>query len=296
MNGAALKIKGSGLTAGVYRAHLQVQDSKGKVFNKTVEFRVSVPSQMINMIAVPGGAYQIKESDSPSPQLVTKTVTGFKMAETETTQELWTAVMGYNPSIYINNSLGPVDHLNWYDAITFCNRLSIAMGKTPVYAIDGIDFRTITYEQIPTELSTASIIDLWNSVTINSAADGYRLPGKYEWFWASMGADSDNPGAVNETGYLKAYAGASGTNSAGINDYAWPNITTHPVRLLLPNELGFFDMTGNAAEWFWDLIDQYASQNHYLSGFTGMYITYTSATDGRFRTNGMNGIRLACNL
>lgn len=48
---------------------------------------------------------------------------GIKMSATEITQKQYEIVMGENPS--------------WYDAIYFCNKLSVKEGKTPVYAAKG---------------------------------------------------------------------------------------------------------------------------------------------------------------
>jgi formylglycine-generating enzyme required for sulfatase activity len=72
-----------------------------------------------------------------------------------------------------------------------------------------------------------------------------------------MGADAADPGAVNTTGYEKEFAGDDGTNN--IDDYVWYFGTsgstggpTRPVGSLEPNELGFYDMSGNVYEWCWD--------------------------------------------
>lgn len=63
--------------------------------------------------------------------------TGFEMSKTEITQETYTEVMGENPSNNVGNNL-PVEYVSWYDAIVFCNRLSMMHGLTPVYSVNGI--------------------------------------------------------------------------------------------------------------------------------------------------------------
>ncbi len=68
----------------------------------------------------------------------------------------------------------------------------------------------------------------------------FRLPREAEWEYAAKGG--------NES---KGYSEYSGDNDIGA--VAWyaenSNGTTHPVKLLKPNELGLYDMCGNVWEW-----------------------------------------------
>ena len=73
----------------------------------------------------------------------------------------------------------------------------------------------------------------------------YRLPTEAEWEYAARGG--------------KYSAGYEYSGSDRLDSVAWfvvtSDSTTHPVGLLLPNELGLYDMTGNVHEWCADRYD-----------------------------------------
>jgi len=208
------------------------------------------------LLYVPSGTFQ---RDATATNL--SVVTAFRMSQYEITRAQWVAVTGWaDPSdeTYSSGVGDPVQNVSWYDAIAFCNKLSILEGFTPVYTIAGVNPGLFTYAQIP----TSSDAD-WNAVTENLFANGYRLPRHMEYLWAAMGADTAAPGQVNTTGYAKAFAGSDGTNFIG--DYvvfgyssSQAGRTTtqrsNPVGSRLPNELGFHDLCGNVMEWEWDWV------------------------------------------
>lgn len=169
--------------------------------------------------------------------------------------------MGTDPSdaTYSTSDSDPVQWTNWYHAIAFCNKLSIAEGLTPVYTVTGVDFDDLVFDDIPIKDNSA-----WNEAACDWTATGYRLPTEMEWMWAAMGAPEDGQGVgVNTTGYAKTFTGSTGSNN--ISDYVWYRVNsstkTHPVGTKLPNELVLHDMSGNVGEWCWDRYADYPDEN-----------------------------------
>jgi len=228
----------------------------------------------LTMISVPTGSYQ----RDVTPANVS-TLSAFLMSEKEITRTQFLAVMGTDPS-EVSKSSGtgdPVQQTTWYPAIDFCNKLSLAEGLTPVYTVEGVDFTTLSYGDIP----VASDAD-WNAAVATWTNTGYRLPTEMEWIWAAMGATSDRSNGytgtgTNTTGYTKKYAGSTetGTDIVNIASYVWYNAnspdTTQPVGTKLKNELNLFDMNGNVYEWCWDWYALYPAdgQTDYTGPATG---------------------------
>jgi formylglycine-generating enzyme required for sulfatase activity len=219
---------------------------------------VTVTGNILGLVTVPAGSFQ-RDDDPDNISIVT---TAFLMSEKEITRAQFLAITGVDPSnaTYSTGVSDPVQMVTWYDAVEFCNLLSIAEGLTPVYTISG---RIPEEGGYPITFATVDVPDWF--------ATGYRLPTEMEWEWAAMGATSGS-GYVDPTyltGYGKLFAGSNATNAAGdngtnvIGDYAVFGYSTaetgrtttarsNPVGSKLPNELGLYDMSGNVGEWCWD--------------------------------------------
>jgi formylglycine-generating enzyme required for sulfatase activity len=157
------------------------------------------------------------------------TLSKFYISTTEITQEMYEDLIGFNPSAFKESNLRPVEKVSFYDALEYCNALSVHQGLSKVY--------TITNRTPSTGYPIMSA-----TVTADFTKDGYRLPTEAEWEFAARGGTKSN-------GYV--YAGSNTLDSVGwyLNN---ANSTTHDVATKLPNELGLYDMSGNVWEWCWD--------------------------------------------
>lgn len=129
----------------------------------------------------------------------------------------------------------PVIAVSFYDAIYFCNKLSVINGLTPVYAVNG-ETDADEWDYIPHQGKFIK----GDLITVNSNSNGYRLPTATEWVYAAKGGQE----------YL--YPG-----SDNIDEVAWykdnSNKTTHEIAQKKANGYGLYDMLGNVEEWTFNL-------------------------------------------
>lgn len=95
--------------------------------------------------AVPKGTFQRNYAAANTSE-----VSAFRMTQHEITRTQFNAIMGTDPSGGSSVMNAPVQKINWYYAIAFCNKLSIKEGLAQAYSVSGVEFNTLIFADIPT--------------------------------------------------------------------------------------------------------------------------------------------------
>ena len=174
----------------------------------------------------------------------TVSLTEFYMAETETTQELWKAITGQNPSMWKIAANGevaikqPVERVTWYQCLAFCNALTKQVLKDEKECVYYSDAELKTPYTMQDGIAK-------KAVYLNMEKSGFRLPTDAEWEWAARGGENHKWAGTNKETELKKYAWFQGSEF-GMQS------RSHQVKLKKPNGYGLYDMSGNVWEFCYD--------------------------------------------
>ena len=228
---------------------------KGSSGNKEL-YAKFIEIKMIDIAAVTNGTVGHSGVDNNGVHIVS--LTAYRIGESEVTQELWQAVMGNNPSRFKGaenppdgsevQEKRPVESVNWYECIAFCNELTKQAG---LGESECLYYSDAGYTKVYTKEDAGAN----KEVHLYTAMDkkGFRLPTEAEWEWAAKGGTEDKWAGTDEGSELVNYA----WYSANSND------KTHEVKKKQANGYGLYDMSGNVWEWCWD---RYSSSAHPTGG------------------------------
>ncbi len=225
---------------------------------------IKTPIGPTGMVLIPGGNFTMgatfanKNATDERP-VHTVYVSVFFMNQFEVTKAKWDEVWGWA----INNGDGfayegsgkaqnhPVQTVNWYDCVKWCNALSEKEGRTPAYYTSSE--RTTVYRTDRVDISNDWV--RWGT--------GYRLPTEAEWEKAARVGTKDRRFPCTDS-YTIQHARANYYSSSiyaydtsptrgnhpTYND--WNPPYTSPAGSFAPNGYGLHDMAGNVREWCWD--------------------------------------------
>lgn len=278
---AAMKATGEGLQIGEKQSSSPFDYFKGRmdevrIYNYAVSqtavqelYNQSLPSAPNSMALIPGGTFTMgntfTEGDSDEVPLHTVYVSAFYMDRYEVTKALWVDVYNWaigNGYSFANAGMGkaashPVQTINWYDAVKWCNARSEKEGRVPAYYTSAA--QTTVYRSGQVDVSNSWVN--WSS--------GYRLPTEAEWEKAARGgADGQrfpqgsliSHNLANYFGSTNNYVYDLGPNGYHpLGNYPTTSPGTSPVASFAPNGYGLYDMAGNVWDWCWDLYGAYSS-------------------------------------
>jgi formylglycine-generating enzyme required for sulfatase activity len=215
------------------------------------------------MMLIPAGSFTMGdtldgEADAPHTNIY---VSGFYISPNLMNDIQWAITLGvilangwnytFDNTPGSKNGNNPLETLDWYDCVKFCNAWSQFNNLTPVYYTDaGFSNVYMSGELTP---------------HVNWAADGYRLPTEAEWEkaargqWIGLRFPWGNAISESQANYysINGYNYDYGPGGYNTNFITGGMPYTSPGGYFAPNGYGLYDMAGNVQEWCWDYYGTY---------------------------------------
>ena len=232
---------------GTYTVSLTVTNEDGSDIETKTDLITVYPVEMIELVTVDGGTFEMgSDTDSNDDNPVhTVTLDGFKIGKYEVTNEQYVE--------FLNTIKANADG-------SYNNKQYVIIENVQCkIEHNGVEFITETsYENHPAYEIT------WYGARAFCDYYGYSLPTEAQWEYAARGGKEGIP---------TTFAGSNTLSEVG-----WYNANSGylmEVGLLAPNEIGTYDMSGNAWEW----CNDYYSETYYSTSPTN---NPTGPTSGEY--------------
>ena len=210
------------------------------------------------MVLIPAGSFTMGDTldgESDAIPVTNVNVSAFYMDVNLVSYSPWQSVYnwamnhgyGFDYGGFGKAANHPVQTVDWWTAVIWCNARSQQAGLNPVYYMDAGLTQVCSNRPV--------------TVHVNWSNSGFRLPTEAEWEKAARGglsgqrfpwgntiskSQANYYGDINFS-YDLGPTGYNATFTNGVQPY------TSPVGYFAANGYGLYDMAGNVAEWCWDL-------------------------------------------